>query len=917
MSTPYATSTTGNQLLDDLQYTISSARYAGASVLASLASTVAFCGIFFVLFLILRVRIKSLYASKSTVRSHTFEYPGSGLFDWVKPIYKARIYEDLLPNVGLDAVVFLKFVKMCRNMFVAIAIVGCCVCIPLSVKFNRESNLVESTDPFVVMTPTLLFGKKLIGHVVIGWIINIIVIINLALTFRDILRYRRAVYEDPAHRANVVSRTIMAYDIPKKLRSDSGLKSVAHKCNCLEMPYAVTVGTSVDHLESLIARHKHCIIKLESAILTRDRQASRGSVSASVLNKIRELESERIKFEDMIAKERVACRTNKYPLPYGFLTYRSQNEAHSIAQSVRSHGINGVSLRLAPVPGDIIWPNLARSKSARHARKFWINVLFVIFLVLWIIPMAAFGCFLTNLRQITVLWKGFAVVTEDSPIGYAILQGIVAPAITTIVFFLLPPLMRKMCKSEGNLTRTNREKEVIRKLFVLFFLINFFVFTCMGVIWDIVFQVIEIVRADEALTFTEVWRKLRVSERFSAAIIKVSSFWVMYLIHGCTGLFSDLVQSLSLTFRTCQRLFTAYTPRMRAQWYEPQPYYYANTYIWMVFYIAIALGLTVIQPLVLLVLAVYFTLALPLKKYELMYVCYTKNESYGLFWPVVHNIVIFSTAFGNLVLLCVVWSQSDYKIAMGIVPLPVLMIIYKIVSYCAYEKHYWYFTSSSSDEEENNFNSNELVQVYENPALGSKLEEPILRTNIGFDEKAVVDEQGFIREPEIGDIECTEQVASSKIYDTSDKSAPKITCSRVASSGTAPTLYEHPHGVVTMIESVETNQSDTFGGYVEEVCLESQPEIMPESPSHTNMGFHEVPQSPKGTELSTTQLENQDNEAFVSQVQYEEHSEYYEATMPTVSTEPNEDVSNQNNSEQEYNPFGGVRNQRYNPYGTY
>lgn len=796
MSNRYGTSSSVSQFLNDLEYSISSAKYTSASAIASLAVTLGCCVLLFLAFLILRVRIKTLYASKSSIGSQTFEYPGSGVLDWVKPVYKTEIEEELLPKVGLDAVTFLKVVRMCRNIFVPIGILGCAVCIPLSVIFNRKStyadNLGTDSDPFIVMTPTLLSGNQMLGHVILGWVIDIIIIINLALTFKDILRYRKLEFEDSNHRANVINRTVMAYDIPNRLRSDKGLKTVAHECDCMERPYSVSMGTSVKRLEELMSEHKRCIVKLEKCICTHERHCAKNTVRASDLSKIRVLEGERSKLEEQIMHERHSCRMKQSPLSYGFISYRTQNAAHSVAQQVRGRKVEGTSVRLAPAPGDIIWLNLAKSKTYRVNRRFWINVLYTILLVLWVIPAAILGCFFTNLKQVSVIWHGFSVISERSKVGFAILQGVVAPAITALIFALLPPLLRKMCKWEGNITRTDREKEVIRKLFVLFFLVNFLVFTCMGVIWDIVVQVVDITKDNKALTFSEVWDRLKVSERFTSAVIKVSSFWVMYLIHGCTGLFVELAQLLSLIIRTYQRLFTAYTPRMRAQWYEPQPYYYANTYIWMVFYTSIALGLTVVQPLVLIVMAAYFVLAYPLKKYELMYVCYTKNESSGLFWPVIHNIMVFSTAFGNLVLLCVVWVQSDYKVAIPLVPLPIIMLIYKIVSYYQYERHYWFFTHACDDEQKCTLGDPEIVDIYENPALRAKIEEPILQVDREISPRSHLDEKEFIDEPEpLRPDSLDEPLPVS--HKNSRKISHNLVYSPIASADPQTQFYNHPN----------------------------------------------------------------------------------------------------------------------------
>ena len=41
--------------------------------------------------------------------------------------------QDLVEKIGLDAVIFLRFLRMIRNMFVVLTILGCVILIPVTV----------------------------------------------------------------------------------------------------------------------------------------------------------------------------------------------------------------------------------------------------------------------------------------------------------------------------------------------------------------------------------------------------------------------------------------------------------------------------------------------------------------------------------------------------------------------------------------------------------------------------------------------------------------------------------------------------------------------------------------------------------------------------------------------------------------
>jgi len=48
---------------------------------------------------------------------------GKNLFAWYKPVFKTN--EDTFVHmIGMDATIFLRFARMCRNMFVVLSIAG-------------------------------------------------------------------------------------------------------------------------------------------------------------------------------------------------------------------------------------------------------------------------------------------------------------------------------------------------------------------------------------------------------------------------------------------------------------------------------------------------------------------------------------------------------------------------------------------------------------------------------------------------------------------------------------------------------------------------------------------------------------------------------------------------------------------------
>lgn len=74
-------------------------------------------------------------------------------------------------------------------------------------------------------------------------------------------------------------------------------------------------------------------------------------------------------------------------MPFGFASYSEVAEAHEIAYLTRRKKPHGTTIKLAPKPIDIIWPNMPLSSSTRSRRR-WFNSLWIILLTFFgLLPM--------------------------------------------------------------------------------------------------------------------------------------------------------------------------------------------------------------------------------------------------------------------------------------------------------------------------------------------------------------------------------------------------------------------------------------------------------------------------------------------------------------------------------------------------
>jgi calcium permeable stress-gated cation channel len=110
-----------------------SGQFGITAIIAGLVTSVAISTIVFIAFSILRPRHKIVYAPKLKYASEKRAPPpiDDGMFSWLKPVWQCSD-EYLLDKIGLDAVLFLRFWRMCRNIFICLGL-GSAVIIPYNV----------------------------------------------------------------------------------------------------------------------------------------------------------------------------------------------------------------------------------------------------------------------------------------------------------------------------------------------------------------------------------------------------------------------------------------------------------------------------------------------------------------------------------------------------------------------------------------------------------------------------------------------------------------------------------------------------------------------------------------------------------------------------------------------------------------
>lgn len=589
----------------------------------------------FVAFCVLRPFNQIVYAPRLRHADEKHRPPpmDKSLFAWYKPVFRTT-EEQLMHIVGMDAVVFLRVARMCRNMFLVLAVVGCAIIIPVNITKSTLSDGQQknATNAIFLMTPRELYGHAYWAFVVVAYMFDIIVCSFLWWTYRAVHQLRRKYMDSPEYQNSLHARTLMITDISRSYRSDQGLVEITDSLKTTpEVPRA-SIGRNVKDIPVLIEEHELAVIELEKVLakylknpnsLPAERPLCKPSrKDPEYTNKNEKVDAinyltARIQRLEAQIKEVRESVDKRDAMPYGFASYETIESAHTVAFAARSKHPKGSTVQLAPKPKDIIWKNLPLDPKTRRWRRFINNVWIALLTVLYFIPNALIAVFLAQLSNIALLFPDFGTEMAKNPRTWAIVQGIAAPALTSLFYYFLPIVFRRLSVKAGDLTKTSRERHVISQLYSFFVFNNLFVFSLFAAVFGLVSAAVGMAK-EGGHKWYEVIEDIHPFTKIMVALCNISPFWVTWLVQRNLGAAIDLSQVVNLAWGSFSRKFLNPTPRVLITRTAPPPFDYASYYNYFLFYSTVALCFGALQPITLIVTAFYFSIDSSMKKYLLM-----------------------------------------------------------------------------------------------------------------------------------------------------------------------------------------------------------------------------------------------------------------------------------------------------------
>ncbi|TFK44887.1 hypothetical protein BDQ12DRAFT_702212 [Crucibulum laeve] len=673
----------------------------------------------------------------------------SSFFGWLPPVLFTK-EPELLDKVGLDAVAFLRFLRLMRWLFTLTALLACGVLIPVNYLYTI-SHRPKYFDILSAMTIKDVKGVRLYTHVAITYIITIFVVVLVYFHWCAMLRLRKEWFASPEYIQSFYGRTLSIRHVPRKYQSDEGLRAIMDGTH---MPYPATsvhIGRKVGKLPDLIEYHNNTVKELEEILVKylkggkigKHRPTIRiggccglGGMKKDAIDfytaKLRRTEAAVLEYRAQIDTRR--------PENYGFASLAAIPYAHIAAQKFVGKHPKGTRIELAPNPRDIIWTNISKSSSSLFGKKiigfFWLGLICFLSLIP-LFPVAT----LANLDAITA--TGYIPFlqqwADDSKITYSIVDGVLPPAVSALFTFFLPRIMRWLSKYMGAQTHTRLDRAVVARYFAFLVISQLIVFTLIGVVFNSVLEIVTAIQHHKANATTILKNLNKLTGSITRTYVSQSSFWLKWFPMRGFLVFFDLAQVFNLIWISIKTRIFGRTPRDIREWTKPPTFEYAIYYSNLLFMAAVGLLFAPLAPLVVLAAAIVFWLSSWVYKYQLMFVFVTKVESGGRLWNVVINRLLVSVMLMQALMILTIGLQYKFKSLqwLSTVPPLLIIIIFKIFLKRKFDNDFRYYTPSEEDvsraivhSERADARAHKLEQRFGHPALHADLFTPMVHAKM-------------------------------------------------------------------------------------------------------------------------------------------------------------------------------------------
>ncbi|KAF8756367.1 hypothetical protein RHS01_04471 [Rhizoctonia solani] len=649
-------------------------------------------------------RNRVIYEPKSKYHEGDKSPPkiSTGFFSWVQPLVHAK-EPELLEKIGLDAVAFLRFLRLLRWSFTGVAVVGVLGVGIFDYVYNLKHVPEKERNILSMFTIENIRDEALYVHVAGAYAITFIILGSIWWHWREMVKLRLTWFRSDEYLKSFYARTLMIVQVPKKLQSDPGLESFRTGLGAVLVKYM-----------------KGGKLGKKRPTITIGGFLGLGGTKKDAID----FYSNRIANMERAVEEARAQIDTKKPENYGFASMAAVPYAHTVASDVAPKEPQRNDYHSCTKPQGHCEAALASSRTTG-----WFLIAAVCFFNT--IPLLIISA-LANLASISEYVDFLGQWANSSPTTFSLVSG------KACALWILPTDHHAQdFEYQGAITHSRLDRAVVARYFAFLIISQFFIFSLMSVAFQIVTQIqFDIGKHRNIKVILSHLHD--VPERIQNTYVVQSSYWLTFFpMRGFLAVF-DLAQLLSVVLVFIKTHLFGRTPREIREWTKPPEFDFAVYYSNILFMAAVGLMYAPLAPLVALAAAVVFWLSSLVYKYQLMFVFVSKVESGGRLWNVVMNRLLVGVIFMNLIM-----TLSDYRtstrlevLRLGIHGAPtVLTLLFKLWMRMTFDKQFRHFVPEQDEIARSRVHKQDaktgrLESRFGHPSLHMELFTPMVHSNM-------------------------------------------------------------------------------------------------------------------------------------------------------------------------------------------
>ncbi|KAM0882119.1 hypothetical protein ACQ4PT_032564 [Festuca glaucescens] len=556
--------------------------------------------------------------------------------------------EELLAAAGLDAVVFNRMLVFSIRIFSLAALLCVSVILPLNYFGQNIRHLQihsEQLDIFTIGNVEVR-SRWLWVHCIVLYIISGVACILLYLEYRRIAKLRILLLKRAT--PNPGQFAVLVRGIPKTTKEScsSDVDDFFTKYHASSYLFHQVVYKA-GKLQKIMTGAKKACRKLEDFTVT--------MVDHAVLPTDKVVESRgKADLKDSISN------TDNEECAAAFVFFKTRYGALVASEVLQTSNPTKWVTDPAPEPNDVYWSKIWIPYKQLWIRRIATLLGSIVFMLLFLIPVA----FIQSLSVLEQLQQNLPFLNGllTKPYMIQLVTGHLPSVILQIFLYSVAQIMMLFSTLEGPTSHSERKRSACCK--VLYFMI-----------WNLFFVNVVSGTVIKQLNFFSSPKDIPI--QLARVVPGQATFLITYVLtSGWASLSSELMQLFCLIWNFIRK----YILRMKEDT-EFVPSFPYHTEVPKVLLFGL-LGFTcsVLAPLILPFLLMYFFLGYVVYRNQLLNVYRTRYDTGGLYWPIAHNTVIFSLVLTQIICLGVFGLKVSPVAAGFTIPLIILTLLFN--QYC-------------------------------------------------------------------------------------------------------------------------------------------------------------------------------------------------------------------------------------------